>query len=70
MNDRDSIQTRCLRFCSSFFFWKKNIFDLTMHLKVDLSSVTHPGSPSLTFCVLRLIKTLQALYPQSKEGWK
>lgn len=45
----------------------KHIFDLTMHLKVDLSSVTHPGSPSLIFSVLRLIKTLQAPYPQTEE---
>lgn len=36
----------------------KHTFDLTMHLKVDLSSVTHPGSPSLVFSVPRLIKTL------------
>lgn len=26
MNDRDSIQTRCLRFCSCFFFWKTYIW--------------------------------------------
>ena len=45
----------------------KQIFDLAMHLKVDLLSVTHPGSPSMIFSVLWLIKTPQAPYPQSEE---
>lgn len=38
-----------------------------MNLKVDLLSVTHPGSPLLIFSVLRLIKTPQTSYPQSEE---
>ena len=51
----------------------KQIFDLAMHLKVDLLSVTHPGSPSMIFSVLWLIKTnsttsFMAIYPLFSDG--